>query len=333
MHDRILLVEDDSAIARAVTLNLGLEGYEVRVAGDVARGFAEAQAWKPDLVILDRMLPGGDGLDVCRRLRGRGVPTPILILSAKGTESDKVEGLDAGADDYLAKPFGLQELLARVKALLRRARVDTRPVAVRFGDVEADFAAGIVTRAGAPVDLTSRELQLLAFLIEREGRVLTRQAILDAVWGDGYFGTERTVDNFITRLRQKLDRPGWAGRVHGPSFSRALRNCWVPVYLRQQPVLNESTTVLGPFWMVLGKHDIIAKHQHQFAIVRGNDALFDYTRRKIVEMVATNHHWIADAVKEGEREKGTGYVESDKLVSMDASLYDGSTALCQDAFH
>jgi DNA-binding response OmpR family regulator len=128
-------------------------------------------------------------------------------LSAKGTEMDRVHGLDLGADDYMTKPFGLHELLARVKALLRRSRPPAAEKVIPFGEVEADFAAGEVRRRGVPVEMTARELQLLQYLISREGRVVTRQMILDAVWGEGYFGTERTVDNFITRLRQKLDDP------------------------------------------------------------------------------------------------------------------------------
>jgi len=209
MPDRILLVEDDPSIARGLELNLGIEGYQVRTAGDGPDGLRIAGEWKPDLILLDIMLPSMSGYEVCRELRRRSPSLPILILSAKGGEIDKVRGLDLGADDYLSKPFGLQELLARVKALLRRARglAEASGERVRFADVDADFAAGEVRRAGAPVEMTARELKLLAFLVSREGRVVTRQAILDAVWGEDYFGTERTVDNFITRLRQKLDDP------------------------------------------------------------------------------------------------------------------------------
>lgn len=209
MADRILLVEDDPSIARGLELNLGIEGYQVRTAGDGPDGLRIAGEWKPDLILLDIMLPSMSGYEVCRELRRRSPALPILILSAKGGEVDKVRGLDLGADDYLSKPFGLQELLARVKALLRRARgpAEAAGELVRFADVEADFAAGEVRRGGEPVEMTARELKLLAFLVSREGRVVTRQAILDAVWGEDYFGTERTVDNFITRLRQKLDDP------------------------------------------------------------------------------------------------------------------------------
>ena len=207
MPDRILLIEDDTSIAKGLELNLGLEGYAVRHVGDGPDGLRVAAEWKPDLVLLDIMLPSLSGYEVCRELRRKNPHLPILILSAKGGEVDKVRGLDLGADDYLSKPFGLQELLARVKALLRRAKGPQAQAGAQFGDVVADFNAGEVRRGGTVVERTAREHHLLAFLTGREGRVVTRQAILDAVWGEDYFGTERTVDNFITRLRQKLDDP------------------------------------------------------------------------------------------------------------------------------
>jgi DNA-binding response OmpR family regulator len=205
--DRILLIEDDASILRGLELNLGLEGYQVRTAMDGPNGLLAAQEWKPDLVVLDIMLPGMSGYEVCREIRRRGSNVPILVLSAKGTEMDRVQGLDLGADDYVTKPFGLQELLARVKALLRRSRPSEKGKVLAFGKVEADFGAGEVRREGEPVEMTVREMKLLEYLTGREGRVVTRQMILDAVWGENYFGTERTVDNFITRLRQKLDEP------------------------------------------------------------------------------------------------------------------------------
>lgn len=205
--ERILLIEDDPSIQRGLELNLSLEGYAVRCASDGPAGLAVAAEWKPDLVLLDIMLPSLSGYDVCRELRRRSPTLPILILSAKGSELDKVRGLDLGADDFVSKPFGLAELLARVKALLRRSKPPKESAALRFGNVEADFTAGEVRRGGELIEMTARELKLLEFLTGREGRVVTRQAILDAVWGENYFGTERTVDNFITRLRQKLDDP------------------------------------------------------------------------------------------------------------------------------
>jgi DNA-binding response OmpR family regulator len=217
--ERILLIEDDPSIRRGLELNLRLEGYELAIATDGPSGLREATEGKPDLVLLDIMLPGMNGYEVCRELRRRGMTMPIVVVSAKGSEPDKVMGLDLGADDYITKPFGLAELLARVKAQLRRARPSTS--ALRFGEVEADFVAGEVRRAGKTLEMTAKELKLLAFLASREGRVVTRQAILDAVWGEDYFGTERTVDNFITRLRQKLEdgeEPGYIQTVRGIGY-------------------------------------------------------------------------------------------------------------------
>jgi DNA-binding response OmpR family regulator len=207
VSEKLLLVEDDPSILRGLLLNFGVEGYEVRAAHDGPSALLLAAEWKPDLVLLDLMLPRMNGYEVCRELRKRGFHQPIVILSAKGTEPDKVMGLDLGADDYVTKPFGLKELLARVKAQLRRAKPRAEGGVFRFGDVEADFAAGEVRRAGKLVEMTAKELQVLEYFRATEGRVVTRQMILDAAWGENYFGTERTVDNFLTRLRQKLDQP------------------------------------------------------------------------------------------------------------------------------
>lgn len=205
--EKILLVEDDPSIVKGLELNLGvIEGYNLRHAATGPAGVQAALEWRPDLILLDLMLPGIDGYEVCRQLRRAGLGCPIIILSARGAEAEKVMGLELGADDYVTKPFGLQELLARVKAQLRRARpAPPQSGPVRFGDVEADLQAGEVRRGGEVIEMTAKELKLLEFFLRREGRVVTRQMILDAVWGEEYFGTERTVDNFITRLRQKLD--------------------------------------------------------------------------------------------------------------------------------
>ncbi len=206
MADRVLLIEDDRNILRGLEINLGIEGFEVRTAENGARGLKLALEWRPDLVVLDVMMPEMDGYEVCRRLRASGARVPVIFLSAKGAEMDKVMGLDLGADDFVTKPFSLHELLARIKAQIRRGRSPKDdPALVSFGKVEADFARGEVRYGGAVVDLTAREFRLLQYLVSREGRVVTRQMILDAVWGEDYFGTERTVDNFVTRLRQKLD--------------------------------------------------------------------------------------------------------------------------------
>jgi two-component system, OmpR family, alkaline phosphatase synthesis response regulator PhoP len=198
----IVIVEDDPSILRGLQLNLELEGFSVRVATNGKTGLEMVRAGPVDLVVLDIMLPEMNGYEVCRRIRDDGNEVPIIVLSAKATEVDKVMGLDLGADDYVVKPFALAELIARINARLRRRE----PVSqIRFGDVAVDFQSAVVERAGKPIEMTARELQLLRFLVEREGQVLTREVILEHVWGQNYFGTDRTVDNFITRLRQKLD--------------------------------------------------------------------------------------------------------------------------------
>jgi two-component system, OmpR family, alkaline phosphatase synthesis response regulator PhoP len=204
MASRILVVEDDPSILRGIEMNLQLEGFETIAVAD-GRSALEHAA-DVDLVVLDIMLPHLNGYQVCQRLRSSGSDVPIILLSAKSAELDIVRGLELGADDYVTKPFRVAELLARVKAHLRRRGVATD--SFRFGEVEIDLANRLVRRAGQIVELTEREHDLLVFLVEREGKAVTRDAILGGVWGLGYFGTDRTVDNFITRLRQKLDTPG-----------------------------------------------------------------------------------------------------------------------------
>jgi two-component system alkaline phosphatase synthesis response regulator PhoP len=198
----IVIVEDDPSILRGLQMNLEMEGYSVRVATNGRTGLEMVRSGPIDLLVLDIMLPEMNGYEVCRRIRDEGNEVPIIVLSAKATEVDKVMGLDLGADDYVVKPFALGELIARIKARLRRRE----PVSqIRFGDVAVDFQAATVERSGKPIEMTARELQLLHFMVDREGQVLTREVILEHVWGQNYFGTDRTVDNFITRLRQKLD--------------------------------------------------------------------------------------------------------------------------------
>ncbi|MCB9667902.1 MAG: response regulator transcription factor [Alphaproteobacteria bacterium] len=203
MSYRILVVEDDPAICRGVEMNLQLEGFETLVAVD-GRQALELLGERLDLVILDIMLPHVNGFEIVERLRRRKDDVPIILLSAKADEEDIVRGLDLGADDYVTKPFRLAELLARVKAHLRRRPSSTE---ARFGDVVIDFDERKAVRDGELVELTPKELDLLEFMWEKEGRALTRDTILQAVWGNGYFGTDRTVDNFINRLRRKLDTP------------------------------------------------------------------------------------------------------------------------------
>ena len=210
MAEKILVIEDDPSILRGLQINLGMEGYAVRSAMDGETGLQLALTERPDLVVVDVMLPRIGGLEVVREIRKARPDLPLLILSAKGQEGDKVAGLKLGADDYLTKPFGLKELLARIDALLRRRRgrgegESERERAVRrAGTVEVDLQARRATVAGRELDLTSREFDLLAFLLTHADRVYTREQLMESVWGARYFGTARTVDNFVARLRAHL---------------------------------------------------------------------------------------------------------------------------------
>jgi DNA-binding response OmpR family regulator len=208
MAEKIVVIEDDPSILRGLQLNLGMEGYLVRSAVDGETGLALARTENPDLVVVDVMLPRLGGLDVVRELRRADPDLPVLILSAKGQESDKVAGLQLGADDYMVKPFGLKELLARIDALLRRrrSRGETGPSrAIRkAGDVELDLEARTARAQGRSLELTSREFDLLAYFVTHPERVFSREQLMDAVWGLRYFGTVRTVDNFIARLRAHI---------------------------------------------------------------------------------------------------------------------------------
>jgi len=201
---RILIVEDEPALAMVLDDDMQREGYEVEVARDGDTAAREGASPRFDLIILDIMLPGRDGFEVCRDLRRAGVATPILVLTARTHETEKVMGLELGADDYVTKPYSARELRARVKALLRRGRAEAKEIVV-FGDVEMDLAACAVRRAGAPVDLTPLEYRLLAAFVAHPGRVLSRQQLLDEVWGSSVYVTERVVDNQVTNLRKKIE--------------------------------------------------------------------------------------------------------------------------------
>ena len=201
---RILVVEDDLSILTGVSMNLGYEGYEVLQAQDGARGLEMAVTDRPDLIVLDVMMPRLNGYEVLRELRSRGVRTPGLVLSAKGMERDKVLGLDLGADDYVVKPFGVAELMARVKAVLRRRWGEDGEV-VRFGEVAVNLGTRAVTRGDAPVELTAQEFKLLIHLVSNPGRTFSREELLSGAWGIDYEGTPRTVDTFVRQLRQKLE--------------------------------------------------------------------------------------------------------------------------------
>ncbi len=209
----VLVVEDDASIALGLRINLEGEGYRVLVAEDGERGLELARRDAPDLIVLDVMLPQMNGLEVLQALRSEGRMMPIIILSARTGEMDKVTGLELGAEDYVAKPFSLAELLARIRAALRRpplarpARVEAAPVpsVIRFGDVEMDVAARTVVRAGVPVENTATEFDVAMCLIDARGRAMPRDEIFQHVWGPNHHGTPRTIDNFIQQLRAKLE--------------------------------------------------------------------------------------------------------------------------------
>jgi DNA-binding response OmpR family regulator len=220
---KILIIEDEQSILMSLEDDLGLEGHTVTGEGDGAKGFERARAGGYDLIILDIMLPGMDGFEICKRLRAAGDTTPILVLTAKGQEVDKVLGLELGADDYVTKPFSRRELLARVKALLRRVDFADQPVEqFQFGNVTVDFKGYEVRRDGQPVDLTAKEFALLRLLIARKGEVVRRDAILDEVWGDDSDVFLRTVDTHVVHLRQKLEqepaRPKHIVNVRGVGY-------------------------------------------------------------------------------------------------------------------
>lgn len=203
---KVLIIEDEESILMGLEDDLSLEGHDVTGETDGTRGLERARAGGYDLVILDLMLPGTDGFDICRELRGAGDTTPILMLTAKGQEVDKVVGLELGADDYVTKPFSRRELLARVKALLRRAeRPDQPRDHFHFANVTVDFKGHEARKDGQPVDLTAKEFALLRLLIDRKGEVLRRDVILDQVWGDESEVSPHTVDTHIAHLRQKLE--------------------------------------------------------------------------------------------------------------------------------
>jgi len=201
---KILIVEDEPAMVRLLRDNLVYEGYQVAVATDGEAALALALAESPDLILLDIMLPKLDGLAVCRRLRERRLQTPILMLTARNLEQDKVTGLKIGADDYLTKPFSVAELLARTEAILRRAG-QTRLETYSFGDVFLNFSSFEATRGGRALELSPREFEILRYMVERRGQVISRTEMLDRIWGYDGQALTRTVDSHIANLRQKLE--------------------------------------------------------------------------------------------------------------------------------
>ncbi|MBA3711001.1 MAG: response regulator transcription factor [Pyrinomonadaceae bacterium] len=207
---KVLIVEDDQAMAVALRDGFTFEGYAVDVARDGAAGLRLAAEKNPDLVILDVMLPRLSGLDVCRQLRGGGNNTPVIMLTARGQEIDKVLGLRTGADDYITKPFSFLELMARVEAVLRRATKTVEGIErVQFGDIDIGFRSFEATKGGRPLELSPREFKLIKYFVEHRGEVVTREQLLDTVWGYEGLPLTRTVDMHIAKLRQKIEEtPG-----------------------------------------------------------------------------------------------------------------------------
>jgi len=221
MKPTVLIVEDDRRIAALVAKNLEAAGYSCHVAADGDAGLREFDRLKPALVVLDLGLPGLSGIEVTRRLR-RDSDVPILMLTARSTEADKVLGLEVGADDYLSKPFGTSELVARVRALLRRAMPSTKQRELAFGALRIDPARREAERAGTRVPLTTLEFDLLYFMASRPGHVFSREALIERVWGDDRVVGDRTIDNLVSRLRKKLeanpDQPRYLQTVWGAGY-------------------------------------------------------------------------------------------------------------------
>lgn len=207
MNERILIIEDDQAIVRVLKRSLTYEGYQVDAALDGEEGIKEFKRIKPDLLILDWMLPGMDGLEVCDRLRAAEENIPILMLTAKDNTQDRVFGLDAGVDDYMVKPFELDELTARIRALLRRTKAD-RSTVLEFADLQLNTSTRMAERQGRSISLTAKEYDLLELFLRHPRQVLTREVIFDRVWGYDFGGESNVLDVYIRYLRQKLEENG-----------------------------------------------------------------------------------------------------------------------------
>ncbi len=218
----VAIIEDDESVRRSLELNFELEGYDVVSACDGEEGIELVNRHNPDIIILDVMMPKKDGLQTCKELRSAGVSTPLILLTARSAEVDKVLGLELGADDYLAKPFGMRELMARVKALLRRLAQSRDIDTVQFSDVVVDFKAYRAHRNEQQLELSAREYRLLKYLVAKSGAVVTRDELLDEVWGYNSYPSTRTVDNHIARLRQKIEQdvaePRHIITVHGVGY-------------------------------------------------------------------------------------------------------------------
>jgi two-component system OmpR family response regulator len=226
VKQKILVIEDDEAIVLGLVQNLEFAGYEVATAADGPAGLKAARERKPDLILLDLMLPGISGFEICRELRDEGSRVPVIILSARQDEFDKLHGFEMGADDYVTKPFSVQELLARVRSvLLRGQRRQAELRRFEFGDCALDGAGRILTRKGKEIPLTRTEFDLLAYFCENEGKALSREQVMNDVWGTQYFGTQRSLDSFVASLRAKIEdkaaKPRHIMTVHGVGYKFA----------------------------------------------------------------------------------------------------------------
>lgn len=221
---KILIIEDEQDLIKGLKLNLSDEGYEVNWAVNGVEGLRKAIEEAPDLIILDIMLPEMDGLEVCRKLRQKNIDTPVIMLTAKGGEIDKVVGLEIGADDYMTKPFSIRELLARIKARLRHSEKEIKPVPeiYSFGNIEIDFAGFKIRRKGIELDLTSLETDILRYFVIHRGEVVSRNDLLDKIWGYESYPTTRTIDNHILKLRKKTEddpsHPRYIISVYGGGY-------------------------------------------------------------------------------------------------------------------
>jgi two-component system, OmpR family, response regulator MprA len=214
LRERVLVVDDDPPLLRMLTRSLTAEGFEVTVAADGGAALVAAERSAPDVIVLDVAMPAIDGLAVCRRLRGRGLPTPILMLTARDAVADRVAGLEAGADDYLVKPFAMQELIARLRALTRRGKPADELLS--YADLLLDTASRSVTRGSRAITLTGRESALLALLLSEAGRPVTRERAIDEIWGGA--AEPNVVDRYVARLRRKLGPPPLIRTLRGSGF-------------------------------------------------------------------------------------------------------------------
>jgi len=216
-RERVLVVDDDPPLRRMLERTLVAEGFEVALAADGGAALVAAERSAPDVIVLDLKMPVLDGLAVCRRLRGKGLPTPILMLTARDAVADRVEGLEAGADDYLIKPFAVQELVARLRALTRRHVDQQGQPLLSYADLVLDVETRKATRAGRQIELTGREALLLELLLRESGRLVSRERALSEIWNDA--AVDNVVDRYVTRLRRKLGNPPLIRTVRGAGFA------------------------------------------------------------------------------------------------------------------